>query len=152
MDLLPTFARLAGIEDPVGGRKIDGADISPLLRGDEGARSPHEAFFYYRNNQLRAVRSGPWKLHAKVAGSKRQQLYHLGRDIGERVDVIEANPAVARRLNGYLRAAREDLGDGESPGKGCRPVGVASNPRVLIARPDGSTAPVRPTRPRDRKR
>ena len=32
MDLLPTFARLAGIKNPVGGRKIDGGAIGPLLR------------------------------------------------------------------------------------------------------------------------
>jgi len=152
MDLLPTFARLAGIEDPVGDRRIDGGDISPLLRGEEGARSPHEAFFYYRSNQLRAVRAGPWKLHARGPGIKRQRLYHLGRDIGEKADVAAANPKVVRRLNGYLQAAREDLGDGESPGAGCRPVGVANAPRVLMKRPDGSVDPVRPTPPRKRKR
>ncbi|MBA3404271.1 MAG: hypothetical protein H0U13_06280 [Gemmatimonadaceae bacterium] len=30
--------------------------------GAAGAKSPHEAFFYYSGNRLNAVRSGPWKL------------------------------------------------------------------------------------------
>ena len=59
MDLLATFARLAGAEIPTD-RVIDGKDIWPVLT--EGAASPHEAIFYYRLNALLAVRSGKWKL------------------------------------------------------------------------------------------
>ncbi|HEX6984247.1 MAG TPA: sulfatase, partial [Planctomycetaceae bacterium] len=61
IDLLPTVAALAGAALPE--RPIDGKNITPLLRGDEGARSPHEAFFYYWGDALHAVRSGDWKLH-----------------------------------------------------------------------------------------
>ena len=46
LDLLPTFARLAGAEIP-GDRIIDGRDVTPLLTGEAGARTPHEAFFHY---------------------------------------------------------------------------------------------------------
>ena len=60
MDLLPTFAKLAGAEIPAD-RVIDGKDISAVLRGE--AKSPHEAFFYHRVEALQAVRSGKWKLH-----------------------------------------------------------------------------------------
>ncbi len=42
MDLLPTFAKLAGAEIPHD-RVIDGKDIGPTLTGQ--ARTPHEAFF-----------------------------------------------------------------------------------------------------------
>ena len=62
MDLLPTFARLAGAEVPAD-RPIDGKDIAPLLLGDAGAKSPQEAYYFYGGDELHALRSGDWKLH-----------------------------------------------------------------------------------------
>ncbi|MFT5127918.1 MAG: arylsulfatase A [Rhodothermales bacterium] len=96
MDLLPTYAGLAGTQAP-SDRVIDGKDIWPILSGEPGAKSPHKAFFYHRGAMLMAVRSGDWKLHLK-AGKSPQALYHLGRDIGEKKNVIKANPKVASRL------------------------------------------------------
>ena len=61
IDLLPTLTRLTGGKEPT--LKIDGKDIWPLLSGKEGAKSPHEALFFYNGSELHAVRSGPWKLH-----------------------------------------------------------------------------------------
>jgi arylsulfatase A-like enzyme len=61
IDLLPTLAKLIGAELP--GKRIDGKDLWPLLSGEPGAKSPHEAFYYYAGDQLQAVRSGDWKLH-----------------------------------------------------------------------------------------
>ena len=61
MDLLPTFAGLIGAELPR--RTIDGLDILPILEGREGARTPHEAIYFYAGEELQAVRSGDWKLH-----------------------------------------------------------------------------------------
>lgn len=61
MDLLPTLAAWLGTEPPK--VKLDGRDAGPLLLGQEGAASPHEALFLYAGNELQAVRSGPWKLH-----------------------------------------------------------------------------------------
>jgi len=61
IDLLPTLARLAGA--PLPSRPIDGLDLAPLLRGESGARSPHEALVFYAGEELQAVRSGDWKLH-----------------------------------------------------------------------------------------
>lgn len=138
MDLLPTLARLAGVEGPPSPAKIDGADITALLRGEKAARSPHQAFYYYRGNRLSAVRSGPWKLHTGPPGGQQQRLFHLGHDIGESRNVVGEHPEVVKRLNGYLRAARADLGDGAVKGSGCRPVGVARGPRFLMPRADGS--------------
>jgi len=128
MDLLPTFAKLAGGSVPQD-RIIDGRDVAPLLRAEPGARSPHEAFFYYAGPNLRAVRSGPWKLHA--AG----QLYNLDDDIGESRNVAAQHPEVVARLETHLARARADLGDGKRKGANCRPVGVAENPRTLLPRP-----------------
>jgi arylsulfatase A-like enzyme len=53
MDLLPTFAKLAGAEVPED-RKLDGKDIMPNLLGKD--KSPYEYFFYYSQNDLMAVR------------------------------------------------------------------------------------------------
>ncbi len=61
IDLLPTIAGLLGAELPP--RKIDGRDILPLLRGEAGAKSPHEALYFYSGDELHAVRGGDWKLH-----------------------------------------------------------------------------------------
>ena len=61
IDLLPTLSRLVGSDMPT--LKIDGGDIRPLMAGTEGAKSPHEAFYFYNGSELHAVRSGPWKLH-----------------------------------------------------------------------------------------
>ncbi len=61
IDLLPTFTGLVDGEAPR--LKIDGKDILSLMMGKEGARSPHEALFFYAGTELQAVRSGKWKLH-----------------------------------------------------------------------------------------
>ena len=51
IDLLPTFAHLAGARLP-DDRIIDGRDITPLLLDQPGARSPHEAFYFYWGLEL----------------------------------------------------------------------------------------------------
>ncbi|MCU0915905.1 MAG: sulfatase, partial [Planctomycetes bacterium] len=56
MDLLPTLAYLAGTK-PVADRIIDGQDIRPLLLGRKEGWTPREAFYYYHEDQLQAVRS-----------------------------------------------------------------------------------------------
>jgi arylsulfatase A-like enzyme len=77
IDLLPTFAALAGATLPTD-RVIDGKDIRPLMTNESGAKSPHGAYFYYWGRGLRAVRSGKWKLifphdynHVDVVGLSR---------------------------------------------------------------------------------
>jgi len=117
MDLLPTFARLAGTKPP-SDRIIDGKDIRPLMAGKQGAKSPHEAFYYYRVDQLQAVRSGKWKLHLPYKIKKRNQakatsiplkLYDLEADIGETTNVADDHPAVVNRL----RRPKPRKSDGE---------------------------------------
>ena len=143
MDILPTFAKLAGAELP--SRRIDGKDIWPLMSGKPGARSPHEALFYYRGYALEAVRSGKWKLHlphsyrslgGRKGGTggtpvKYEQakiglaLFDLDRDIGEQHDVSSQYPDVVERLSGLAERMREDLGDSakKMTGKNRRPPG-----------------------------
>lgn len=61
IDLLPTLTELAGGKHPT--LKIDGQSVKGLLLGDTGAKSPHEALFFYAGSELHAVRGGKWKLH-----------------------------------------------------------------------------------------
>ena len=108
MDILPTFAALAGARLPTD-RAIDGKDIWPLVSGRSGARSPHEAFFYYSAyGDLSAVRSGQWKLHIKAPASRASAkekeaaplpaLYDLSVDVGEQTNVAADHPDIVEQL------------------------------------------------------
>ncbi len=144
IDILPTVAALIGAQLP--NHKIDGKDIRPLMFGQAGAVSPHEAFYcYYSGGQLHAVRDRRWKLHfphayRTLAGRpggtggvpvKYEQarigleLFDLKNDVGESKNVADENPEVVRRLQQFAEQARSDLGDKltKRKGSGVRPVG-----------------------------
>jgi len=141
IDVLPTIAKLAGGELPR--HRIDGKDIWPLMSGKRGARTPHDAFFYYWGEELQAARSGKWKLHfphsfstpeppgADGAPGKMvtrqigQELFDLENDIGETTNVADKHPDVVRRLQALADKCRDDLGDSltKRTGKGVRPPG-----------------------------
>jgi arylsulfatase A len=130
MDLLPTFAHLAGTHAPQD-RIIDGKQAWQTWRGEAG--TPHPAFAYYLRNDLQAVRSGAWKLHLAVQGEADRLLFDLAADPGETQDVASQHPEVVRRLEAVAEAYRLDLGDSLSGASGvnCRPPGRAENPQPL---------------------
>jgi len=105
IDLLPTFARLAGAEIPAD-RVIDGRDIWPLMEGRPGVVSPHEAYFYYRGNNLDAVRSGKWKLRRV---KKKTELYDLEADISETNNLADKHPEIVKRLAGLMEEFNREL-------------------------------------------
>ena len=114
IDLLPTFARLAGARVPTD-RVIDGSDIWPLMAGEPGAKSPHDAFFYYRGTNLEAVRSGKWKLRRV---KKSTELYDLEADVGEKINVAERHPEIVARLTGVMEEFDRELkAHARPPGK-----------------------------------
>ena len=139
IDLLPTLARLAGADLPK--NRIDGKDISALMFGEPGARSPHEVFYHYDGgNRLAALRSGRWKLmfpqnfnspipgKGGIPGRGRRKsielsLFDLENDIGETTNVAVEHPEVVKRLQGFAEKIRADLGDGKNAGPGRRPIG-----------------------------
>lgn len=112
LDFLPTFGRLAGFAPPAD-RVIDGVDQTDLLLGRSrtGAR---DHFHYFSQNELHAVRVGPWKLflpdrkvfygYVKDRGTSGLELYNLDEDIGEKRDVAAAHPEVVARLLAFARA------------------------------------------------
>jgi arylsulfatase A len=142
MDLLPTLAKLCGADVPKD-RIVDGKDIWALMSNQPGAKTPHEAFFYYWAQHLQAVRSGPWKLHFPHSytnpdppggGGKPGkyatkniglELFDLDKDVGESRNIAAENPQVVKRLQALAERSREDLGDSEThrQGKNLRPAG-----------------------------
>ncbi len=148
MDLLPTFARLAGAELATA-RVIDGKDIWSILSAQEEAKSPHEAFYYYYMTQLHAVRAGKWKLHLPLEkklvrpGRRRpgeRALYDLDKDIGEKNNVAADHPDVVERLTALAEKARRELGDDRRQGIGQRPAAFVEKPtaRKLTTQSGGS--------------
>ena len=125
MDILPTLTKLAGGQAP-SDRKIDGGDIWPILSGQKDAKSPTETFYFFRGLNLKAVRSGPWKLHLAKG-----DLYNLKDDIAEAKNVAQQNPAVVKQLRDLAASQAQDLGVKEK-GPGVRPLGIAKNPQPLI--------------------
>lgn len=134
MDLLPTFATLAGVTAP-SNVVIDGKDIGSLIQGHPDAKSPHEAFYYYFRDTLECVRSGRWKLRvAQVRGGEKMefpQLYDLKTDIEESINLADQHPEVVQKLLRLATTARQELGDGEQRGSGQRPAGFVENARGL---------------------
>jgi arylsulfatase A len=138
MDILPTVAKLAGAEAPTD-RVIDGKDIRPILFGEKGAVTPHEAFYYYYTSHLECVRSGKWKLRMQETRNKKAapgvQLYDLEADIGETKDVAAAHPDIVEKLQALAEKARLDLGDGDQEGANQRAAGYVENAVTLLPRP-----------------
>lgn len=119
MDVLPTFAKLAGISLPTD-REIDGEDIMPVLA--EGAESPHEYFFYAHWGNTEGVRWGDWKL--RIVDGK-EALYNLESDISEQKNVAAEYPEIVQQL----KAAMNDF-NVEMTEK-VRPAGTVENPKPL---------------------
>jgi arylsulfatase A-like enzyme len=140
MDFLPTFTLLAG-GSPPSDRTIDGQDIRPLLRGEQGAVSSYQAFYYYYMEQLQAVRSGRWKLHIPKDDKRKGwhgepyvfagELYDLEDDPGENNNVIDQYPEIAGRLVQWAEKARLDIGDGDILGLNQRSSGMVDDPVPL---------------------
>ena len=111
LDLLPTFAALAGAEIPADLR-LDGRDISAVL-ADPGRTSPNPAFFYFDNSAtLRGVRDGDWKyLEDRDARGdlKSAELYDLATDISEKTNLADENPSQAASMLAILREFGETL-------------------------------------------
>ncbi len=121
MDFYATFANLAGAEIP-DDRIIDGYDIRRILKGHPAAETPYEAFYYYDRGELKAVRSGPFKLYLSDDGEP-EGLYDLVNDISEEENILADHPDVVARLDEHAAEARADLGNGDQEGANQRPAG-----------------------------
>ena len=122
MDLLPTFCSLSHTPLP-DDRVYDGYDISPLLLGTGSGE--RECVFYYRGEQVYAVRKGHYKAHfitqleynsetahpitqpaldIKNTPTVLEQplLYNLSVDPGEKYNIAEEHPEVIQEIRSVL--------------------------------------------------
>ncbi|WP_169972931.1 sulfatase family protein [Tautonia rosea] len=121
-DWLPTLMDLCGIED--NRLDLDGMSLAPVLR-DPDAPSPHEVVHWKvgRGSGAQwAVRQGRWKLIGNPRDTTNganpipdlgpRFLVNLEEDPGERVNRIEDQPEIARKLEArhedWLRSADSD--------------------------------------------
>ncbi|MBL8772420.1 MAG: sulfatase [Phenylobacterium sp.] len=124
MDLLPTFAALAGAKLP-DGRVIDGKNLAETLRCGRAAPAARDYFFYYSLTQLEAVRDRRWKLVLPRKGPSpyiswlgnyveavdEVQLFDLLADPGETTNLAARHPQVVARLTRQIADARDRYGD-----------------------------------------
>lgn len=137
MDILPTVMSMTG-EDFEAAKPIDGKDISPLLLGKRGAKSPYEAFFFVNKMDVEAVRSGKWKLHVphlyrivntpgadgmpgdqdNYGGQIGLALYDIVADPSESKNLASEYPEVVERLTSMVLDFRYDLkNNSRAPGR-----------------------------------
>lgn len=117
LDVLPTFAALAGVRDKVPtDRIVDGVDQTELFLFDSQL-SQRDGFRYYNDGELQAIRQGEWKLRLpdlkKIRkwpeldrGTQQAELYNLTSDIGETTNVAADHPDVVKRLTLLARQAK----------------------------------------------
>ena len=132
MDLLPTFAKLAGAKLPAD-RIIDGHDATSFLLG-KSETSPRDDYFYYSGCLLTGVRSDHWKLvlprPENPAGTgwwgrmieevKEVHLFDLDVDPGEITNVADKHPDLVAKLMAKIKSARSEMGDMNVVGSGAR--------------------------------
>jgi arylsulfatase A-like enzyme len=146
-------AKLIGSDLPQ--HKIDGKDISGLVFGEKGARSPHEFFPHYHHGELQAIRNDRWKLvfpHSYRSLNGRPggkgglpvkydsnmaelALYDRANDPSEEINVIDQYPEVYAELLKAAKIFRKELGDKltKTKGTGIRSVGkLGPNDKKLI--------------------
>ena len=112
LDLLPTFAAIAGLKPP-SDREMDGYDLTPVLTGT--GPSPRNEIFYYRGSEVWAARVGRYKIHYKTKSGylRDEQLEHdppllfdLAADPSEKYNIAEQHPevieAIKRRVQEHL--------------------------------------------------
>jgi arylsulfatase A len=153
IDIFPTVANL--IQANLPSLPIDGKNAWPLWSGKNDSESPQKTyFFYYRNNELQALRQGPWKLHfphgyrsmeGKEIGADgtpgsydysvkiNLALYDLSRDISESLSVKTRYPELMEQLLQTADTMRAKLGDSLNDlpqGSETREAGRVANPTI----------------------
>ena len=98
-DLFDLFAQVADVEVP-SDIVIDGRDIMPLIKGEEGAKSPHKAIYGFApKGGIRSVRYDNWKLVYSNDKNKPFELYNLEVDLGEKNNIADQHPAIVKKIS-----------------------------------------------------
>jgi arylsulfatase A-like enzyme len=102
IDLLPTLAKIAGIEPQTNG-PIDGLDLANFLHSK--SPSPRNEFLYY-TTQIQCIRQGAWKLRQQ---GKSTQLFNLVEDIGETNNLAGKHPEKVTALTARMTALDQQI-------------------------------------------
>jgi arylsulfatase A len=102
-DILPTCAKLAGVEVPEG---IDGLSMAPTLLGQPRQQKEHE-FLYWEFKEKQAVRMGDWKAVRLGGEDSRLELYNLESDLGEKKDLSQRHPEIRAKIREILNTSRD---------------------------------------------
>ena len=109
-DLYPTLLSVAGIKNYHVPQKIDGQDITPILRGKQQGDKKRQLIWNYPNiwdgeglgiSLNCAIREGQWKLiYSYLTGQK--ELYNLSSDLSEKNNLASSHPQLVARLYRHL--------------------------------------------------
>ena len=148
IDWLPTLTDFTGSEFPE--KKIDGVSLVPLLT-QKNIDPPHEnLFFYYRTNELHAVRHKKWKFYVphtyrslngregtsdgypipyEMNKIEEPTLFNLETDPEEQNNIAKEHPKLVVKISKIADSIRGILGDRLTGIKGSevRPVGRIEN-------------------------
>lgn len=118
MDIFTTMTRLSGGEIPTD-RPVDGKDILPLMKGENGVVSPHKAVFGFRpRGGLSSVRWQNWKLVMPATGKGGKavpaELYNLDDNLGESRNVAGNHPDVVKKMIRMGEEADRAIKDGKA--------------------------------------
>lgn len=134
LDILPTILEITGAGFPRA-PSIDGLSVLPILKGEKGAKCPHEAFFFVNKEEVQAVRSGKWKLHVphthrivnrpgangmpgdqdNRGGNIALSLYDIEKDPSETKNLADKNPEVVTQLKNLITDFEKDLAENSRP-------------------------------------
>jgi len=106
IDLFTTVLALGGVEIPKD-RPIDGVNLVPVLEGKKPVAK--RTLFFYRGDDLQAVRRGPWKLiylkkssastrHFRPVRTNSPQLFQIEHDPSEKVNLAKEHPEIVAEL------------------------------------------------------
>ena len=129
-----------------------------MISGQPGAANPHEAYYFYWDRELQAVRSGKWKLYfahkyrtlaGKPGGSDGKPvpysqaetgvaLFDLEKDMGETTNVAAQHPDVVERLKSLAEKAPRGAGRlGDQTGGQRHPSTGARGVATMVTRSGG---------------
>ena len=104
-DILPTFAEIAGVENPEG---IDGISFLPSLLGKKQKQHEYLYWEFHEQGGKIAVRMGNWKavkLNIDKTPQGVTELYNLSTDIGETNNIALSNPEIVKKMEEIMKQA-----------------------------------------------
>ena len=120
-DLYPTVLEMAGVPgDAEHNSRVDGVSLLPVLTRDRPSLGRSDLYWHYPHyhrggaTPYSAIRSGAWRL-VEFYEDRRLELFHLGRDPGERNNLAKTHSQKAGELRERLHQWRRRV-SAQAPG------------------------------------